>query len=511
MKKYQKYAPIPLIIGLIAAITALVLRITAGQITIPVRISIIVAVIGLVFSIVMDPESLLHFFQGRQAKHGGNALVLTLAVIGILVIVNLFIYNNDVSWDLTEDKENSLAAESLALLNNLDIPVSARAFYSSDISTTTAETLFANFKRNANGNFDYEFIDPYQDPVEANQAGIDRDGTTILTAGDQTQRITSLTEENLINAIVKLQNPRQSAVYVLTGHGEEDFFTSGDYALTELESTMEAKNYQVSTLNLIATPEIPEDAEAIFIAAPQVPLDQNEVDLLSEYLTNGGSLILLSEPAFLTEGADQDDPLKTYLQDEWGLILDNNMIIDPSINPVNYAIADQYADHPITEAVQSYTTFFPTAHSIHTESNSDLPVTDLVFTTSQAWAETDIEALFNSEAEFDDADLAGPLSIAVAVENAATGARLVVIGDSDFATDTFINAYGNLDFAVGMVDWATENENLINLTPAETTSRVLVAPTNAAKLGIVLGGLVGLPLFIAAVGIIVGIQRKRTG
>ena len=509
MKKLQKYAFIPLIIGLVAAVIALIFRIISGQFTITVRISIIVAVIGLVLSIVFDPESILHFLKGRQAKHGGNALVLTLAVIGIIVIVNLFIYNNDVSWDLTEDKENSLAEESLDILNKLDISVEAKAFYSSDSSTTTAVTLFENFRRNAGGKFDYEFIDPYEDPVAAKQAEVSLDGTTVLYAGDQTQMITSLTEESLINAIVKLQNPKQSAVYVLTGHGEEDFFTSSDYSLVELESLMESKNYQVAALNLASTQSVPEDAEAIFIAAPQIPLAQDEVDLLAEYVANGGSLILLSEPEFLTEGAGEDNPLHTYLQDEWGLTMGNDMIIDPTINPMNYAIADQYADHPITEAVDNYTTLFPTAHSLAVETVTDVTTDELVLTTSQSWAETGIEGLFNNEAEYDDSDIPGPVPIAVAMENAATGARIVVIGDSDFATDNFITAYGNIDFAMSMVDWATQNENLINLSIAETTTRVLVPPTNATKLGIVLGGLVGIPLFIAAVGIIVGIQRKR--
>ena len=511
MKKLEKYAFIPLIVGLVAAVVALILRITSGQFTITVRISVIVAVIGLVLSIVFDPGSILHFFQGRQARHGGNALVLTLAVIGILVIVNLFIYNNDVSWDLTANKENSLADETMDILNNLDVTVEAKAFYSSDTSTATAETLFENFRRNADGKFDYEFIDPYNDPVAANQAGITRDATTVLSAEGQTQMVTSLTEENLINAILKLQNPEQSAVYVLTGHGEEDFFTSSDYSLVELESLMESKNYQVATLNLVSSPAIPEDAKAIFIAAPQIPLSQDEVDLLTEFLANGGALILLSEPDFLTEGAGENNPLNTYLQDEWGLTMGDDMIIDPSINPMNYAIADQYGDHPITDAVNNYTTFFPTAHSLAVEAVTDVTFTELVLTTSQSWAETNIEGLFNNEADYDDADITGPVTIAVALENTSTGARVVVIGDSDFATDNFITAYGNMDFAIAMVDWVTENENLINLSIAETTSRVLVPPTNATKLGIILGGLVGIPLIITAAGIIIAIQRKRTG
>ena len=511
MKKLQKYAFIPLIVGLVAAVTALILRITSGQFTIAVRISIILAVFGLVLSIVFDPGSILTFFQRRQTKHGGNAFVLTLAVIGILVIVNLFIYNNNVSWDLTADKENSLTKETLDILNNLDLTVNAKAFYSSDTSTAAAETLFENFRRNAAGKFDYEFIDPYNDPVAANQANISVNATTVLYAGDQTQMITSLTEENLINAIVKLQNPEQSAVYVLTGHGEEDFFTSSDYSLVELENLMEAKNYQVSTLNLVSSPSVPEDAKAIFIAAPQIPLSHDEVDLLSGFLANGGSLILLSEPEFLTEGAGEDDALKTYLQDNWGLTMGNDLVIDPSINPMNYAVADQYGIHPITDAVNNYTTFFPTAHSLAVEAVTDVTFDELVLTTAQSWAETNIEGLYNNEAEQDEADLSGPVTIAVALENTSTGARVVVVGDSDFATDTFITAYGNLDFAIAMVDWATANENLINLSVGETTTRVLVPPTNATKLGIILGGLVGIPLIIAAAGIAIAIQRKRTG
>ena len=108
-------------------------------------------------------------------------------------------------------------------------------------------------------------------------------------------------------------------------------------------------------------------------------------------------------------------------------------------------------------------------------------------------------------------DTIGPVNLATAFENASTGGRVVVVGDSDFASDTYIQAYGNRDLAVSIVDWASSNENLISLTTAETTTRVLVPPTKGAQLAIILGGLVGLPLLIAAIGIIIGIRRKRTG
>lgn len=512
LKKYQKFAPIGLGIGLVAAAAALILRISAGQFTLAVQICIGVAILGLVIFTVLDPDAILGLFKGRQAKYGGNALILTLAVLGILVIVNLFVFNHDVSWDLTEDKVNTLNTETLDILDKIQLPIYAQAFYSPNVNSDTAETLLSNFKRNSNGMFDYEFIDPYQDPVAANQAGITRDGTVVLSSADQSEPLSYLSEENLVNGIIKLQNPEPTAIYILTGHGEADFFNSdNDYAMTNLREALESKNYIINTLNLVSSPAIPDDASAIIVAAPQIPLGQDEVDLISAYLDNGGALILFSEPPFLTQQAiNQENPLWTYLQDSWGLTLGDNMIIDPSIDPVEVAIADQYGNHPITDAVQGYITFYPTAHSVQASSISGITETDLVLTTNQSWAETDIEGLLNTQASYDENDVAGPITLAIAAENNSTGARVVVVGDSDFASDYSITAYGNRDMAIGIVDWTAENENLISLTQKEPTPRVLVPPTKAVQITFVIVGLVGLPLLIAATGIIIGIRRKRS-
>lgn len=511
--KLRKYASVGLVVGLIAAAAALILRISAGQFTLIVKILIGVAVLGIVLFVVLDPQTILDSFKGRRAKYGGNATITTLAIIGILFLVNLFIYNNDASWDLTEDKENTLSSESLDILQNLEVPVYAQAFYSSTTSTDSAEMLLSNFKRNAGGMFDYEFVDPYQNPILANQAGITRDGTVVLTTGETSEQLSYLSEENLLNSIIKLQNPETTVVYVLTGHGEDNFFTAGDFSMTTLQQALEAKNYVIDTLNLVATPSIPEDAQAIIIAAPQILLEDSEIALLSNYLDNGGSLILFSEPPFLTQvDSDQSNPLWTYLQETWGIVMDNNLVIDLSIDPVEYAVADQYADHAITDEVLGYITFFPTSHSVNYETRSGITATDLVLTSSQSWAETDIEAINNGEVSYEEGlDTLGPISIATALENTTTGARLVIVGDSDFASDSYIQAYGNRDLAISIVDWVSDNENLISLTSAESTTRVLVPPTKAAQLIIYFVGLVGLPLVIAAIGIITGIRRKRAG
>jgi ABC-type uncharacterized transport system involved in gliding motility auxiliary subunit len=315
----------------------------------------------------------------------------------------------------------------------------------------------------------------------------------------------------LVNAIIKLQNPDQAVVYVLTGHGELDFINPGDYSVTELLGVMEAKNYVVETLNLVANPEIPLDASAIIIAGPQVPLEQSEVNLIADFLAEGGALMVWYEPSFLTQFNVEEDPLAAYLAGNWGVSFGDNLVIDLSVDPAEIAIAEQYGQHPITEEVSGYITFYPTSRSVEISEAESVTSTALVKTSNRAWAETNIEGILNQEAGFDENDLEGPITLAAALENFANDSRLVVVGDSDFAADAFITSYANLDFATGMVDWVAENENLINLTPKQTTTRILIPPTRATRLGIILGGLLGIPLFIAATGIIIAIQRKRTG
>ena len=72
--------------------------------------------------------------------------------------------------------------------------------------------------------------------------------------------------------------------------------------------------------------------------------------------------------------------------------------------------------------------------------------TPLIFTSEEAWGETDIESINAQSPALDERDIPGPISLAVAAENGQTGARLVVFGDSDFLSNDVIGQYGNRDF-----------------------------------------------------------------
>ncbi len=87
-----------------------------------------------------------------------------------------------------------------------------------------------------------------------------------------------VSEEEIVTSIIKLINPTKHAVYFLTGHGEHDPMASDDTSYGQVKTVLESKNYVVNTLNLIANPIIPSDAEEIIIAGPQKPLSTGEVE-----------------------------------------------------------------------------------------------------------------------------------------------------------------------------------------------------------------------------------------
>ncbi|MGH2605420.1 MAG: hypothetical protein ACRDG5_02410, partial [Anaerolineales bacterium] len=108
-------------------------------------------------------------------------------------------------------------------------------------------------------------------------------------------------------------------------------------------------------------------------------------------------------------------------------------------------------------------------------------------------------------------DRPGPLVMAAVGENAVSQARLVVFGDSDFATNYHFFNYGNGDILANSIDWAAGQEGLIDLTPRETTQRFVVPPTALAQRVIMLVTVFLIPGIVLILGVRTAWERRRRG
>ncbi|MBV6392640.1 MAG: hypothetical protein KPEEDBHJ_01863 [Anaerolineales bacterium] len=491
-------------------------NIQAG-VNLALQISVALLIVSLAVAAILNPDSVRRFLTGRQARYGSNSLILTIAFVGILIAVNYIVYKNTdllgSPYDLTEDKSNTLAKETIQILGELKEPVTATAFYATNSNTTSAEELLEKFENNSDGKFTYKFVNPDLDPVSARAAGVTGDGKIQLQMGETKEIANFATETELARALLRLISPGARAVYFLQGHGEVSL-ESAELALSVAKSTLEAKNYTVGTLNLLTTREIPEDALAIIVAGPQKPVSADEVELLKEYVDNGGSLVVLEDPLFFTEFGDAEDPLADYLAEEWGITLNKDVIIDGS-NPQNpyAAVSLRYNDHPITQGLtDSLIVIMPQARSLTISGEKEnVTSTGLISTAENSWSRPNANVSenpnFNSET-----DTQGPLYMAVAGENSATKGRVVVVGNSLFAIDGNFDVYGNGNFFINSVDWAAEQTDILSLSTRPSTPRTFLPPTeNWRFLLLVLAMVIVIPGMVVFFGVSAWFARRKRG
>lgn len=512
---WKRFAPFGLYLALLALLAAGVLYTLERSWNLWLQIALGLVVVGLAAFAALDPERVRRMFTGRQAKYGSNLLVLSLAFAGILVVVNAFVFENSKRWDLTEDKQNTLAAETLETLSRLPQPVEVTAFYTTRMNSEGAKTLLDQYKFNSRGKLDYRFIDPEADPITAQEMNITRDGTMVFRMGANVEQVFYASEKDMTSALVRVISGESVSVYFLSGHGERDVNGSGDTAMSMLKSALESKNYSVKTLNLLAEGKVPEEARLIVIAGPQQPVSSDEVALLKAYLEQGGGLFVLEEPIPVTSFGEAADPLADYLAQEWGVTLGKDIVVDLNSQQPLIAVANEYASHEITQKLQGMITYYPGARSVRlTAEDTSVTGLELVRTANRSWGETDFTSVQgeNAQASADPtADLIGPVPVAVVAEKLVPKQRLVVFGDADFATDAHFASYGNGDLFINALDWASQREEILNLTPKEPVQRLLIPPQRYTMGAILLGSVFLLPGSVLVAGVVAFIQKRRRG
>ncbi|MFQ5409350.1 MAG: GldG family protein [Anaerolineales bacterium] len=441
---------------------------------------------GLAFGLVcfaaaaaLEIDLLTQFLKSRQARFGAEAVGISLAFIAVIALLN-FILNQDRlkrRWDLTETGEHSLAPETLDVLAELPEDVHTLAFYSpTSASRSRAQDLLDSYEFNSGGKFTYEFHDPDVEIalVQEYAAG---PNSIVVELGDQRESVDFATEQSLTAALIRVLHPTERVLYFVTGHQERDPEQFGDDGLSQMADGLERVGYSIDATNLLGE-ALPEDADVLVLAGPLVPLAPEEVQKVGEFLDSGGSLIYMAEPTVvMSVQSDGTEPMLDYLTDNWGLRVRDDIVIDPTLSAQAspyWPASVTYGVGPITEGLEGLATIYPVARSIQV--NERLPegvtVSPLVQTSPNAWGETDFSTLDDGSTQPDGTDAVGQLNLAVTAENTITGARVVVFGDVDFASNGIAReVFGNGEIFQNAAKWASVEDELINLTPAPSVFR----------------------------------------
>jgi ABC-type uncharacterized transport system involved in gliding motility auxiliary subunit len=466
-------------------------------------------VLGALF-ILGNPAQVRTTLTKRGTLYGLNAALMSVAFIAIMVIANIVAIRYKYTYDATKAQVHTLSPQSKQVVKELDQQVEIIGFFSSSDfgQQDRFEELIDQYKRETDL-ISYDVIDPDSEPLKVRAYEEPYRGLLIRTE-TRSERVFSPREQDITGAILKVTSDTPKTIYFLTGHQEHDPNASGNDGYSTVAGWLRSQNYEVKTLNLaLITDTIPSDATVVVIAGPQKMLLDGELTQLQAYLASGGRALIMQDPFSETD-------LSVFLFN-WQVRFENGIVVDQMRyveNPA-YPATDSYPYSTITQDMNGLIAVFPRARGVSQigdAASADITYTPLVETSNQSWGETSEEV-----AERDEADIAGPLVLAAAIESqptltaesddAGTKTRMVLIGDSDFASNATADIPGNGVLFLNAVNWLSEEEQLIAIGPKDAGGQPpsFTETTNAV---IGLSSICGVPVIILGLGIAVWIVRR---
>ena len=317
---------------------------------------------------------------------------------------------------------------------------------------------------------------------------------------------------------MKILNNKTRSVYFLTGHGERTISGSEGSGFSRAAESLRENNFEVSEVNL-ADEQTSLDPDSILVVpGPETDLMPAELEYITAWTGQGGSLLLLLEPP---PSAGWNSLLASWgLRARPDLVLDNSQTNQLLGTSMAVPMVSRYPAHHITRGL-TVMTLFPSARSF--ERLNSVPanwfIKYLLRTNPGSWGETDFSSSYRQDqpAEFTPGkDVMGPVDIGFTVEHVAdfstgdssTQSRVAVIGDADFASNNYFDSQANGDLFLRTIRWLAADENLVSIRARDHKNNPIILSQGEHQVVLYLT-VFCLPLLPMIGGIWVLFRRRR--
>ncbi len=467
--------------------------------------------------LVLDRERVGDTVTSRAFTYGSGAALLT--VMATVLGVGLFVLarDHDRTWDWTGGKAFTLSDHTMRICAGMEDDVEVLAFFRSKTVDELAFQKLARLLGEACPRVSLTQVDPVSRPTlaEANEVRAES-GVVILERSDgETRRVEGrIDEERLVDALVVLLADEEHTICWSTGHDEanpDDEFSERGYGLIVFE--LDDLNYRIQPVQA-ATEGVPASCSAFVIAGSRTAWGIAELESLAAYVAQGGRLLLLLEPG-------GSPALAADLQ-RLGVLVRPDVVFD--LNPKNLLMGvdepsfvvladDNLRPHAITGSLGA-AVVLPTSRSVVLEERDGLVGRSVLVTSDQAWGETDFDG---TEFTLDADEVQGEVPLMVVVEvsdpdvlgadaqEPVAGGRVVVVGDSDFASNLYAGWGNNRDLFLNSVAWLVDEEDQIG---ERSESGDVLELTVLSGALLVLVNLLLLPA-LAIAGAVLASMRRR--
>lgn len=463
--------------------------------------------------------------RNRIALQGGfYSLAVTVIVLAILTAVNILasaLPKSVTRLDISSTRLYSITSNTKAVVNALEKDVTIYWIVQSDEEDDVVENLLEKYD-SLSEHIEIVKKNPDIYPTFAEQYTGEtvQNNSLVVECGERSRYIgyddiylydanissysydVSFDGEGAItSAIDYVVNEDQPKIYLLEGHGESE-------PSEIFREQLEKENIEWTTFSLLTEDAVPEDADGILIYGPSSDISAEEKDLLAEYVSGGGKLMVLAGPT-------EDGTLTNLYRilNDYGVEAADGIVVDTDRGhyafQAPYVLLPDLADSEITRPLieENYYAIMPVAQGLIVSDAESERVTKLLTTSELSFSKKDGYALSSYEKE--EGDIDGPFALAVSVA-AEQGGQIVWFASSGFL-DELYNAYSsgaNLDLAMNAVSSLIGEKEAVAIRSKSLNYHYLtISESTASFLKTVM--IAVFPLMYLGIGICVVMGRRK--
>ena len=391
--------------------------------------------------------------------------------LALFTVLQFLATRHNVRFDLTPTQSFVLSPQAKQVASAFTKPARITIFYNSQSAGQRREMidLLEQF-RAAAPNISFRLLDLDRSPGLAKKFGVSSYNTGVVEVGDEITDLRSIDETEITSVLLKFSRTRTRTLCFVTGHGERSPENASERdGYSQVAKALERERFTITTISTIPSDGVPERCTVVILAGPSHDLLPGEDEALDLYLRSGGKVLLLADP-------DAPPSVLQFLRDA-GVEAGNDIIVDEQNRFIG-------ADSFMPQVVKFRTDIFrdvdaPAVLSLartvrpREEKPPAVRIISIAATSPGSWARVNGGSTPDEDIRFRrKIDQAGPLSVGIlatfkneprdgeAMEDAPTG-ELMVFGDSDFATNFYLNLLGNRDLIMSSIAVLAADPELI--------------------------------------------------
>ncbi|HEY7436729.1 MAG TPA: Gldg family protein [Methylomirabilota bacterium] len=458
-----------------------------------------------------------------SARAGWRRVVTRVAVVAaaaaVTLLANVALYRHDAHFDITRSRAFTPAPETRRVIDALGEDVDLTYFYQKQNPAGRAAKRMVEIMGHRNPRLHVRTVDPDQYPGLASQYGVRVYNVAVLETGGRRVQVVSTEDRDIALGLLRLTRAAEKTVCFATGHGEYDIdnmeyhthfegvhshshgaegvgvVLMEQHGVGRLRRALESLGFTTRKVVLALAGGVPAACAALVEVNPRTRYAPPESRALEDYLARGGAALLLYDVDF------PSDPAVAAVLGKIGVQLGDGVVTDPLdhyfTDPQMVAIT-RYEPHQVTRGLAL--SFYPGVRPLTLS-----PPPAGVTATPLFHSSPDSTVRRPGRSPADGRPPRGPHALAVAVEGrwpdrgASASFRLVVMGDGDFASNSFFPYMSNGDLALSALAWLLREERAPTMRPpVEVLPRVVL--TNREVRGIFAFTVLVMPGLTAMLG-----------